>query len=152
MLVEHLPGEGRKLLRSPGDRDEARSIVAGAAHPSVASLADEPALPFGLAKALIRRADVVVSTDSGPRHFAQAFDVPVVTLFGPTHIGWTETWHPRAIHLQKQVDCGPCQQRVCPQGHHRCMNELTVEEVQRACQTILGIHGGHALPMARSAG
>ena len=61
--------------------------------------------------------DLLVTTDSGPRHFAAAFDRPVVTLFGPTHIAWTETYHPRAIHLQKQVPCGPCQQRVCPLDH-----------------------------------
>jgi heptosyltransferase-2 len=63
--------------------------------------------------------------------------VPVVTLFGPTHIGWTETYFPKAIHLQKSMPCGPCQQRACPLGHHRCMTELTPAEVVSAADTLL---------------
>jgi hypothetical protein len=41
---------------------------------------------------------------------------------------------------------------VCPLGHHRCMTELSVDEVYEASRTLLGIHGGHPLPMARTAG
>jgi heptosyltransferase II len=47
-----------------------------------------------------------------------------VSLFGPTHIAWTETHFDKAVHLQKQLACGPCQQRVCPEGHHHCMTQL----------------------------
>ncbi len=35
----------------------------------------------GLTKAAIRHAELLVTTDSGPRHFAPPFDVPVITLF-----------------------------------------------------------------------
>ena len=52
-------------------------------------------LSLGLTKACVRRLDLLVTTDSGPRHFAAAFDRPVVTLFGPTHIDWTETYFPK---------------------------------------------------------
>ena len=93
-------------------------------------------LSLGLTKACVRRADLLVTTDSGPRHFAAAFDRPVVTLFGPTHIEWTETYHPRAVHLQQKVDCGPCQKRVCPKDH-RCMLRLTPEEVYTAAEGLL---------------
>jgi len=71
----------------------------------------------------------MITTDSGPRHFAAAFDVPVVTLFGPTHIQWSETHYADAAHLQVDVPCGPCQQRVCPLVHHRCMRDLSVQDV-----------------------
>ena len=71
----------------------------------------------------------MVSTDSGPRHFAAAFDVPVITLYGPTHIEWGDTHYARAIHLQEDMPCGPCMKRVCPEGHHRCMRDLTVNRV-----------------------
>ena len=111
-------------------------MVAGMAkRPTVHALADQP-LSVGLTKACIRRSDLLITTDSGPRHFAAAFDRPVVTLFGPTHIGWTETYHPKALHLQKQVECGPCQQRVCPLDH-RCMMELTPFEVLSAATGLL---------------
>jgi len=119
------------VLCGPQERELAKAIVAGAAHPRVVSLADET-LSIGLSKACIRRARLMVSTDSGPRHFAAAFDVPVITLFGPTHIAWSENHYQRATHLQLELDCVPCQQRTCPLGHHRCMVDLSVDRVYAA--------------------
>jgi heptosyltransferase II len=137
-------GSGVLVLCGPNERELARDIVTQACHPNVHALADltapaiadGPRLSLGLTKACVRRADLLVTTDSGPRHFAAAFDRPVVTLFGPTHIEWTETYHPRAVHLQKRVECGPCQLRVCPLDH-RCMVRLTPEEVYSAAEGLL---------------
>ncbi len=129
-------GSGVLILCGPGEQDLARQIVALAQRPAVQSLAGQP-LSLGLTKACVRRLDLLVATDSGPRHFAAAFDRPIVTLFGPTHIAWTETYYPKAVHLQKQVDCGPCQRRVCPLDH-RCMTTLTPEEVFTAAAELLG--------------
>jgi heptosyltransferase-2 len=126
---------GVLVLCGPAERDLARQIARETGRPGVHSLADRP-LSLGLTKACVRRCDLLVTTDSGPRHFAAAFDRPVVTLFGPTHIEWTETYHPRAIHLQKKVPCGPCQRRVCPLDH-RCMKELTPAEVYTAAIQLL---------------
>lgn len=123
-------GAGVLVLCGPSERATATEIVAKAARPAVVSLADEP-LSIGLTKAVVRRLTLLVTTDSGPRHFAAAFGVPVVTLFGPTHIGWTETYFDRAVHVQKPVPCGPCQLRVCPLDH-RCMTTLTPQDVLQA--------------------
>ncbi len=109
----------------------AQQIVRGAAHPRVVSLADEP-LGIGLSKACVRRSRLLVTTDSGPRHFAAAFNVPVITLFGPTHVGWSENHFERAVHLQLDLACVPCQQRTCPLQHHRCMRDLSVDQVYAA--------------------
>lgn len=119
------------VLCGPKEREVARDIVRGAAHPRVVSLADEPA-SIGLSKACVKRAELMVTTDSGPRHFAAAFDVPVITLFGPTHAEWSENGFAKATHLQLDLECVPCQQRECPLGHHRCLRDLTIDEVQRA--------------------
>ncbi|MBL8797992.1 MAG: lipopolysaccharide heptosyltransferase II [Planctomycetia bacterium] len=123
-------GCGVLVLCGPAERPLAREIVEQAQRPAVRSLADVP-LSLGLTKACIRRAALLITTDSGPRHFAAAFDRPVLSLFGPTHIAWTETYFPKALHLQKQVPCGPCQLRICPLDH-RCMKELTPMEVLAA--------------------
>jgi len=128
---------GVLVLCGPKERELASRIAAEAGDPAVRALADLPVpLSLGLSKALVRRCDLLVTTDSGPRHFAAAFDRPVVTLFGPTHIAWTETYHPRAIHLQKKVECGPCQQRVC-RTDHRCMKTLLPAEVLIAAEDLL---------------
>ena len=124
------------VVCGPAERDEARSIVQSANHAYVRHLADETP-SIGLTKAAIKNSRLLVTTDSGPRHFAQPFDVPVVTLFGPTHIAWSETFYDRGIHLQLDMDCGPCQQRVCPLQHHKCMKDLTVGRVMRAVSTML---------------
>jgi heptosyltransferase-2 len=129
------PGCRVLVLCGPNERGLAREIASRAACPKVASLADEvPSL--GLLKACVRRASLLITTDSGPRHFAAAFDRPVITLFGPTHIAWTETYHAKAIHLQKRMPCGPCQLRTCPLDH-ACMRDLTPEEVMDAVVTLL---------------
>ncbi len=135
-------GSGVLVLCGPAEQEIARRIVALARRPGVWSLADRP-LSLGLTKACVRRADLLVTTDSGPRHFATAFGRPVVTLFGPTHIAWTETYYPRALHLQKQVPCGPCQLRVCPLDH-RCMTGLTPAEVFAAATRLLTKYPGRA--------
>lgn len=137
-LARRLAGErgaGVLVLCGPTEREMARQIVELAGTPGVHSLAD-CSLSLGLTMACIRRCDLLVTTDSGPRHFAAAFDRPVVTLFGPTHIAWTETYHPKAVHLQKKVECGPCQLRVCPLDH-RCMTLLTPDEVFATAQNLL---------------
>lgn len=126
------------VLCGPAERDLARQIAAAVDHPAITPLS-APGMPppsLGLTKACVRRCDLLVTTDSGPRHFAAAFGRPVVTLFGPTHIAWTETYYPAALHLQKQVDCGPCQRRVCPLDH-RCMTRLLPEEVAAAAEKLL---------------
>jgi heptosyltransferase II len=130
-------GSQALVLCGPSEREMARQIVRLAGRPGIASLAEE-AVSIGLTKALVRRSTLLVTTDSGPRHFAAAFDRPVVTLFGPTHIEWTETHFARAVHLQKKVPCGPCQQRVCPLDH-RCMTELSPDEVFAAVCRLLDV-------------
>lgn len=136
-ILAQIPLARVVVICGPAEAENARSIAELANDSRVISLADEPK-SVGLSKALIRRSDLVVTTDSGPRHFATAFGIPTVSLFGPTHIEWTRTMHPLGVHLQKQVACGPCQKGVCPEKHHQCMMELMPEDVLEACLGLLG--------------
>jgi heptosyltransferase-2 len=130
-----LRGASVLVLCGPTEREQARRIVQLANQPGVYSLADEP-LSLGLTKALVRRATLLVTTDSGPRHFAAAFDRPVVSLYGPTFIDWTRTYFGREINLQEKVPCGPCQLRICPLDH-ACMKLLSPQKVLAAVQQLL---------------
>ncbi len=128
------------VLCGPAEREPARQIVREARHPFVTSLANvEPGI--GLTKAAVKSSELLITTDSGPRHFAPPFGVPVITLFGPTHIAWSETCYDKALHLQLDLNCGPCQQRVCPLGHHDCMRLLTPEMVFQAAVQMLKRYG-----------
>jgi heptosyltransferase-2 len=126
------------VMCGPGETGFAKYIADAALRPRfVKSLADEQ-LSLGLSKAVVRRSALLVTTDSGPRHFAAAFGRPVVSLFGPTHQEWTITHHPLETRLQKKLPCGPCQQRTCPLKHHQCMTELNVDEVFATAMRLLG--------------
>ncbi len=144
-----LPGTHVLVLCGPDEQPIAREIVKRAGRPTVHSLADFR-VSIGLSKACVRRADLMISTDSGPRHFAAAFDVPIITLFGPTHIEWSETYFVKAAHLQKKVPCGPCQLRECPLDH-RCMRELTPNDVFEAAIELLQRFPREPQPMRRTA-
>ena len=122
-----LPGTEVLVLCGPAERPMAREIVKRSGRLGVHTLADFR-VSIGLSKACLRRAGLMITTDSGPRHFAAAFDIPTITLFGPTHQQWSETYFAKAGHLQKNVPCGPCQLRECPLDH-RCMRDLGPTEV-----------------------
>jgi len=133
-----LRGAGILLLCGPKESELALRITQLASHPLVRCLAEAgmPSLSLGLTKACVKRSSLLVTTDSGPRHFAAAFNRPVVSLFGPTHIEWTDTFHPLEIQLQKKLPCGPCQKRTCPIDH-RCMKQLEPQEVLAASMKLL---------------
>ena len=103
-------------------------------------MADQP-LGLATSKACIQRSRLTVSTDSGPRHVAAAFDKPVVTLFGPTLPVWVANPTVRGVDLQLDLDCIGCAQRTCPQRHHRCMQELSVESVHAEVVKLLALEG-----------
>ncbi len=93
-------------------------------------------LTLGTVKDVIRRCDLMVTNDTGPRHIAAAFDVPVVTIFGPTHPQWTEIYFERERKVQVSVFCGPCQKKVCPLDH-RCMTRITPNMVMEQSLDLL---------------
>ena len=130
--MERVPGARVLVHCGPGDRDDARAIERQAALPAVRSLADEAKLPFGLAKAVIRRAAAVVTTDSGPRHIAAAFRRPTIVLHGPMDPRLSRSEEPRLVEMRLDLPCSPCGKRTCPLGHHDCMRLLSVDDVGRS--------------------
>lgn len=133
-----LRGAGILIMCGPKESELALRISSLIDHPSARCLAEPgmPDLSLGLSKVIIQKCQLLVTTDSGPRHFAAAFNKPVVSLFGPTHIEWTDTYHKKEIKLQKKLPCGPCQKRVCPFGHE-CMKELSPLDVLGAAIRLL---------------
>lgn len=123
----------------PSEREMADRIAQQVNCNDVVSLSEE-AIGIGISKAVIRRSDLLISTDSGPRHFGAAFGVPTISLFGSTDPRWSNNYHIHSIELQRHVPCGPCAKRTCPLGHHRCMRELTVDHVFRAVRMMLPDH------------
>lgn len=78
---------------------------------------------------LLATADLVVSNDSGLMHIAAALQKNLMVIYGPTSPSFTPPLASNSQTVQLNVDCGPCFQKSCPEGHHTCMRELTSDIV-----------------------
>ena len=80
--------------------------------------------------------DLFITGDSGPMHIAASFQVPTVSIFGPTKDNETSQWmNEKSIIVKKDLECQPCMKRVCPLKHHKCMKMLEVSDVLEAIET-----------------
>ena len=86
-------------------------------------------LDLALLKPLINRCEMLITNDTGPRHYAVAFDKPVAVIFGSTDPGLTASNLDKTATIRIDIECSPCQQKICPLGHHKCMKDLTVDMV-----------------------
>jgi heptosyltransferase-2 len=111
----------------PKEREIADRLKAAARRP-IGVFVDPP-LGLGPLKTLIRRCNLLITNDTGPRHFAAAFDVPVITVFGSSDPAWTDTRFARERIVKLNLNCQPCMKRTCPLGHHECMRQLEPETV-----------------------
>jgi heptosyltransferase-2 len=115
------------LLTSPGERVQAETIAATCNNlPVIGDDGDVLTLA-----AAISHCSVIVTNDSGPLHLAAALAVPSVSIFGPTDPGRTVIPGASRV-IRKPHACAPCYARECPLGHHRCMRDITVDEVYEA--------------------
>ena len=91
--------------------------------------------------ALLKRADLLLSSDSGPAHMAAALGTPQVTIFGPTDPAVYAPFSAKALVLRRDLPCSPCYDArataECRFGHVNCMRELTPDEVYGACVRLL---------------
>lgn len=124
------------LLCGPREQDKTAGWTRQLDHPRIVSLAGQD-MAIGTLKAVLRRGDLLVTTDSGPRHLAAALGTPVVVLQGPIDPQWSMNYHSSEIQLNKPVPCGPCGLETCPLADHPCMRGIEVEQVMRAAQRLL---------------
>ncbi len=115
------------MFTAPGEEQIAQEIMAQ----TDASIIDmrHEGLDLDLLKPLIKRCGLLVTNDTGPRHYAVAFDVPVAVIFGSTDPGLTASNLEKTATIRLELECSPCQQKICPLGHHRCMKELMPDMV-----------------------
>jgi len=95
---------------------------------------------------LLERCSVLISCDSGPVHVAAAVGTPCIVLFSGTNTlkqwGSLDNNVNRVIH--KEVECSPCEMRVCPKSTHLCMDEIKVSDVLCELDALFGSMAGMA--------
>jgi heptosyltransferase-2 len=135
-LAEQLAAAGWRPLVVGGPADRGLAAQLSAAAPSAAG-------EFTLQEtgALLARARVVVSGDTGVMHMATGVGTPVVALFGPTvrQFGFFP-YGGRAVVLERALRCRPCSSMGsarCPMGHHRCLQDIAPAEVAAAVERLV---------------
>ena len=119
---------------APNERPILDQVVAAAGVP-ILDLA-RMGISLTLLKSVVRRSRLVITNDTGPRHMAAAFNVPVVTIFGPTDPAWTHIHFAHERQVKVDVFCGPCQKKRCPLDH-RCMTQIHPDQVFQQASALL---------------
>lgn len=91
---------------------------------------------LGSLKAVLARAALLVTNDTGTRHIGAAMGTPTVTLFGPTDHRWTTLHDTRERH----VLAAPFLPEALVADHHPrwcTMDRISVGDVLAACRALL---------------
>ena len=108
--------------------------------------------------ALLQRADLLISGDSGPLHMGVACGTPIVGIYGPTNPSLAGPVSPDATVLRSEIWCSPCYNARdtadCRFYTTQCMKNITPSQVFEVVQTKLTnnnqqkkeTHPGPALP------
>ncbi len=107
--------------------------------------------PLDEALAAIEACDLFISVDSAFLHFAGAFGVPTLAVFGPTS-GAVRTQHIPAVRVieAQGFACRPCwrnEDEACiltKTSNSACMQAVTVDHILANVQQMLGGRGGMA--------
>ena len=98
------------------------------------------ALSVAETAALLQRAHLLISNDSGPVHVAAAVGTPVVDIFGRNQRGLSpQRWGPLGeghVVLHKEVGCVTCLAHKCD-IEFLCLTALTADEVYDAAVSVL---------------
>jgi ADP-heptose:LPS heptosyltransferase len=85
--------------------------------------------------ALYKKAELLLTTDTGPMHIAAAIKTPVVALFGPTAPWRTGPYGDGHQVIQVDMECIPCFKRTCDTC--ACMEQITAQMVINRLEKML---------------
>ena len=133
-VADRICGKGFKVCftGAKDDIDDIEKILSFMTHAAV-NLAGKTSLKT--LAALYEKAELVLTTDTGPMHIAAAINTPVVALFGPTAPWRTGPFGVGHQVVRVKMDCSPCFKRFCPAA--ACMKDITVDMVMEKIEKIL---------------
>jgi lipopolysaccharide heptosyltransferase I len=117
----------------PGEDDLARDVIRQAGNPAPVAIP----LALGPLMALLRRAKLMVSADTGPLHLASALGTPVVGLFGPTDPARNGPYLAEDISVRNPRDAVTTYRRGA--SYSPAMLSITVDQVLDAVERRMGL-------------
>jgi len=131
LLIRRYPHVHVAVTGAPAERSAAEAFVRRVDSPRCFSLAGRTTLRQLLV--LYCMAEILVTNDSGPAHFATLTPIDVVTLFGPETPQLFAARSPRNHVFWRALACSPCvsalNQRTSDCRNNTCMQQITVQEV-----------------------
>ena len=116
------------IISAPADAPVAEETLANSAGNAV-SIAGRTSI-MELA-AVIKKAEFLISNDTGPMHIAAALNVPVFAIFGPANPVRTGPYGDIHTIILNKVPCAPCYaKKRCAKW--TCLDKLTVNMVYEA--------------------
>jgi lipopolysaccharide heptosyltransferase I len=85
--------------------------------------------------AILNKADLLITNDSGTMHLADYLNVPMIALFGPTDPRKTGPKGKDVIIIKSDMKCSPCFKRICDMN--KCMQAIDEKTVVSAVEDIL---------------
>ena len=122
------------LFTGPGEETIGKAIVNQSTAKIINTGPDK--VDLAVLKPLIHRCRLLFTNDTGPRHYAVAFNTPVVVVMGPTDPRYTQANLEKTIVLRRETECSPCHLKECTLDH-RCMTEISPEAVLQAGKQLL---------------
>jgi len=88
---------------------------------------------------VMRRADLVISNDSGPMHLANAVGTPLLTFFGAGDPQETGPFNSSASTriISRPMACAPCRKNTCRHSRLHCLEDISAGEIHAAAMQLL---------------
>lgn len=81
--------------------------------------------------------DLFIGNDSGIMHIADAFEVPVIVIYGSTAPYWGGPIASKATQFYQGLDCQPCFEKTCKLLHYNCLKNIKPLKVYEKVCTYL---------------
>ncbi|MBA2286793.1 MAG: lipopolysaccharide heptosyltransferase II [Ktedonobacteraceae bacterium] len=137
-LIDRMAREAQAyvvLTGAPDDLPLIADITRRLTGPAI-NLAGKTSL--GQLAALLQRADLLISGDSGPMHIAAAVGTPLIAIHGPTDLAQSGPVSPDATVLRSDIWCSPCYNAKAPADCRfyttQCMKNVTPGQVFEVVQ------------------
>lgn len=139
-LCDKIIEKGSKIIinGSPEEKPMINGVAWQMKHEPIISAGKTATI--GQVAAIIQKADLSITNDSGLMHVSTAVNTPVIAIYGPTDYTRTAPTNLNDVIIRKDLDCSPCykfnKKEKCPYDY-KCLKDITVDDVMKEVEKFL---------------